>query len=70
MTQLVDEALEHAVVVKQQHAGFIVDLVADDGGVVGVAGDDLADDAFGMELECRMGVVDLLPAAPRHSVGR
>ena len=68
MTQLVDEALEHAVVVKQQHAGFVVDLVSDHGGVVGVAGRDLPDDPFGVELECRMGVVDLLPCAPRHSL--
>ena len=44
MTQLVDEALEDPVVVEEQHAGFVVDLESDHGGVAGVAGDDLADD--------------------------
>src|SRR5688500_19298060 len=68
MTQLVEEALEHTAVVKQQHAGFVVDLEPDHSGVAGVAGRDLANDSFGVELERRMGVVDLLPAAPRHSL--
>ena len=66
LAQFVDEALEDAVVVEQQHPGLVVDLEADDGRVVGVPAEDLTDHPFGVELECRVGVVDLLPATPGH----
>ncbi len=66
--QVVGEALEDAVVVEQFQARFVVDLEADDGRVVGVAGDDLADDPLGVEAERRVGEVDFLPGAPADAL--
>src|SRR4029453_13133824 len=64
VTELIDEALEDAVVVEQQHAGLVVDLIADHRWMAGVARNDLADESFGVELERRVGVVDLLAGTP------
>ena len=62
--QVVDEPLEDAVVVEELGARFVVDLEADNSRVVGVASDHRADDPLGVEQECGVGVVDLLPGAP------
>jgi hypothetical protein len=61
---MIDEALEDAVVVQQFVARLVVDLEADDRGVIGVPAHDLPDDPLGVEPEGRMGEVDLLPRAP------
>src|SRR5215217_3210035 len=66
VAEFVDEALEDSAVVEQQHARLVVHLVADHRWMVGVPGNDLANDPLGVELERRMGVVDLLPTTPRH----
>jgi hypothetical protein len=60
------EPLERAAVVEELHAGLVIDLEADHRGVVGVAGDDRADDPLGVEEERRVRVVDLLARAPGH----
>ena len=66
MAQIIDEALKNSVVVEELHARLVVHLEADHRGMVGVPGNDLAYDPLGVEPERRMGVVDLLPTAPRH----
>jgi hypothetical protein len=63
---VVDEPLEDLVVRERDHAGLVIDLIADDGRVLRVAGDDLADDALGVEQERGVRVVDLLTCAPAH----
>ena len=64
--QPVDEALEHAAVVEQLHAGLVVDLVADHGRVVRVAADDLARDPLRVPAKRRMGEVGVLPVPVRN----
>ncbi len=67
LAQVLDERAEHALVVEEVETRLVVDLVADDGGVVGVAGDDGADHALGVEPEGGVGVVDLLACTPRDA---
>ena len=64
--QVVHEPLEDLPVVEDLVARLVVHLVPDDGGVLGVPGDDGADDPLGMEQERRVAVVDLLTRAPAH----
>ena len=61
----VEEPVETAPVVKQLEPRLVVDLVADDRGMVDVASDDGPHDAFGVGPELGMRVVDLLSPAPR-----
>src|SRR4051794_36752356 len=70
MTQVVHEALEDAAVVKEMQAGFVVDLEADDCGMLRIATKDLADHPFGMEEEGWMREVDFLPSSPRDPFAR
>ncbi len=68
LPQMVDEALEHALVVQEFVARLVVDLEADDGRVVGVPGDDLPDHPLGVEAERGVGEVDLLPGTPADAL--
>src|SRR5699024_350859 len=47
--QRIDELLEYLIVGEDLDAGFIVDLVADDGGMLCVAGNNLANDPLCVE---------------------
>ena len=63
LAQPVDEGLERAAVVEQLHPRLVVDLVADDRRVVGVAADDLADDPRRRASGRRVRVVGVLAVA-------
>jgi hypothetical protein len=65
---VVDEALKDALVVEEVQARLVVDLPADDRRVVGVPGDDLADDPFGVEAERGVREVHLLAGTPAEAL--
>jgi predicted dehydrogenase len=64
------EVGEDVRVVRHLVAGLVVDLVADDGGVVGVLRDDRADDALGVLAEHRVRGVGLLSRPPGRRLAR
>src|SRR6185437_12094894 len=68
LAQVIDEALEDAVVVQEFEPRFVVHLEADDRGMRGVPGQDLADDPLGVEPEGRVREVDLLARAPADAL--
>jgi len=49
--------------------GFVIDLEADDGGLILDVGDELADDALGVEAEVGVGDVHLLAGAVAAGAG-
>ena len=68
--QVVDEGLEHALVVQQLETGFVVHLEPDHRGMVVVAPDDGADHALGVEAVGGVRQVHFLTGPPADALSR
>ena len=68
--QVVDEGLEHALVVQQLETGFVVHLESDHCGMVVVAPDDGTDHALGVETVGGVRQVHFLTGPPSDALSR
>ena len=64
--QVVHEALEHVVIVKDLQSGFVIDLISDDRRVLREPRHNRAHNPFGVIAECRMGKVNVLTPPVRN----
>jgi len=70
LPQPIDERLERAAIVEQLHPRLVVDLVADDRRVIGVAADDVPDEPVRVVAEGRMRVVRILAVPVGNPLSR